>query len=212
MMIVCYSHFTKPFSEGIFKEYLTLLPADSQTEIVKYKRWQDRQARLIGRLLLLQGLNKFGLKTPTLADIKFNDYKRPYFEGSLDFNISHSGEYVICALSNAGKVGVDIEKIKLINFNSFKHILSPEEQKTLSTAEDKYSLFYSIWTKKEAAIKADGRGLYVPVKNIKIKPNKAIIEKQPWFLKELKIADDYVACLASEIKISEEVSMMKIEF
>lgn len=96
--------------------------------------------------------------------ISVNEYGKPYLPNHIDinFNISHSGEYVICAMDSA-PIGIDIEKEKLRDFETIQsHFFAPQEISYLSNCKEfrVQSLFYDIWTRKESYLKAIGTGFY----------------------------------------------------
>ncbi len=66
------------------------LPPAVQYEILKYRQWQDRQRVLFGKTLLKEGLALLKLNTYSLDRLQYTKLKRPYFDNSFDFNISHS--------------------------------------------------------------------------------------------------------------------------
>nr|WP_268766645.1 4'-phosphopantetheinyl transferase superfamily protein [Lysinibacillus macroides] len=79
---------------------------------------------------------------------------------SVFFNVSHSGNYVFCGVSNT-EIGVDIEKHHLMDLDLAQHIFSPEEYKqlVLLTGREQADYFFKLWTLKEAYIKYLGMGL-----------------------------------------------------
>lgn len=100
------------------------------------------------------------LSQPIPLEYRYGEGGKPYFKNSpWYFNISHSGDYVICVLSR-GEVGADIqlhragEAMKLA-----ERFFSPEEIRALKQAEDERSLFFRLWARKEACGKLTGEGL-----------------------------------------------------
>jgi len=94
-------------------------------------------------------------------DLEYNEYGKPYLAGNpLFFNISHSGEYTACALSDR-EVGIDIQKNGLKK-HAMRKVCTPEELAVIKTAED----FTRIWTIKESYAKALGVGLEFGLQNI----------------------------------------------
>lgn len=104
---------------------------------------------------------KFGLSFETVSFSK-NCYGKPYITNTADsfFNISHSGDSIICGLSNE-PVGVDVEKIGKAPLEVAEHCFSMDEKRALREKKgkeaDKY--FYALWTLKEAYLKRNGTGL-----------------------------------------------------
>ena len=91
---------------------------------------------------------------------------RAYVDGvpaPLHFNVSHSGDNGMLAISRDHQVGIDIEEIsQVFRFDAIiESTFSPDEQATVSAAEKDCvaRAFFEIWTLKEAIIKATGVGL-----------------------------------------------------
>ncbi|WP_051377943.1 4'-phosphopantetheinyl transferase family protein [Derxia gummosa] len=80
--------------------------------------------------------------------------------GGLHFNVSHSGARALVALSTAGEVGVDVERIapRASLGRLAAHAFHPDERAACGEGAD-VAAFFAIWAGKEAVVKADGRGL-----------------------------------------------------
>lgn len=96
-------------------------------------------------------------------NISFSDVGKPVLDG-LFFNISHSDEYVICAVGDK-EVGCDIEKISEIKSDIAKRFFSKTECEYLNSFEvspdNKLLEFFRIWTIKESYIKMTGEGISI---------------------------------------------------
>lgn len=114
-----------------------------------------------GRELLKKGmLEQYGVKL-TKGDIGYAQKGKPYLKNSpgLFFNISHSGEYVICAISRA-ELGADIERHREVRFLQVgKRFLTEEEWKIWEQSPDPQKYFFDQWVKREAFLKWKGTGL-----------------------------------------------------
>lgn len=194
---ILYSRFTNELPYWQFQQYLNSLPPELHADILRMKRWQDRTAKLLGKKLLIKGLQKYGYTADALRYLKYNDHKRPYLDGRLDFNISHAGMYVMCAISKELRVGVDIEEIKPLNFADFENVMTEKQWVDIKCSTDPLKLFYHYWVIKESIMKADGRGLHIPLQEIEIDTKVARYEKN-WQLTQLAIDPDYCASLASD--------------
>lgn len=121
------------------------------------------------------------------------------------FNVSHSGEKLLIAVSFEMLVGIDIEKIK--PRNAFNGLV----KKCFSLAEQNYwfdlpetektTVFYDFWTRKEAVVKGIGRGIVLGLNRCEIDVNSPnqflslpIAEK--WFTQKIAISSDYCAAIA----------------
>ena len=172
--------------------------ADFEQKILRYRRWEDAQLSLLGRFLLSLGFEKLG-KEFDEADIEFTVYKKPYHkDGAVQFNIAHSARVVVCALSaREPNLGIDIEKIQPIDLRNFRDQMSQLEWNEVNKSPDQYSAFYSYWTQKEAAIKAHGAGLYLPLRSFEVINGKTLIGSQTFYVKDVEIEENYQCHIAS---------------
>jgi 4'-phosphopantetheinyl transferase len=97
-------------------------------------------------------------------------YKEDAYTINIHFNISHAGEWVLCAISNT-EIGIDIELIQPIDLDIAKYYFSEVEYMDLQRKEgaEKVSYFFDLWTLKESYIKARGMGLSIPLKDFCIR-------------------------------------------
>ncbi len=101
-----------------------------------------------------------------------NQYGKPYLQGnfSLDFNVSHAGQYALIAISTTAQVGVDIENygrqmdVSALAEYVFTHI--ERQSGSLSNGD-----FIKHWVAKESALKAVGRGISEHLQTISILPS-----------------------------------------
>jgi len=103
------------------------------------------------------------LGEPIEAVYGYGEKRKPYFKDiPRQFNLSHSGEYVLCVFSKQ-EVGVDIQqKKKGYQERILQRFFTKEEQETwqnLLTREEKDDYFYRMWTAKEAYGKLTGEGI-----------------------------------------------------
>lgn len=203
MTALFYTYFDKPLSSDLFRSLTYLLPADTISSIMKFRKWKDAHACLFGRLLLREMLRSFSL-AQNLSDLRYTNYQKPYFENSgFNFNISHSGKYVVCAGSNQSKLGVDIEEIKSIHIPDFKEQFHTDEWTQINNSTNKLNSFYEFWTMKEALIKADGKGLSIPLNELNLAElnlseisNRVKIDRAVWSLKKIPVDEDYICHMA----------------
>lgn len=211
MIKLFFSSYVNRLNEADFFKYLNLIPEEIKNRILRLKRWEDRQASLYGKLLLKKGLEELRLDSG-LVDLNYTQYGRPYIERNPDFNISHSTGYVVCAISTNGKIGIDIEEIKAIPIDDFKKQFSKEEWNIITTSHDTYFWFYYYWTAKEAVIKAEGKGLNIPLTSITIKNSKTQIEHTIWHIKRIDFDNNYLLHIASDKSIDEKIDILEISF
>jgi 4'-phosphopantetheinyl transferase len=211
MIKIYVSSYKNKLNDLDFFRYLNQFPLEVKEKILRFRKWEDRQASLYGKLLLKKALKDLGIESG-LTNLKYSEYGRPYLENNTDFNISHSGYVVVCAISTDGKIGIDIEEIKPTSIFDFKKQFSDEEWKIIVTSGNAYFWFYYYWTAKEAVIKADGKGLSVPLENIIIIDDKTQLGQTLWFIKSIILYDNYILHVASDKVIKQKPGLLEILF
>ena len=102
------------------------------------------------------------------AKITVNEFGKPECDNGLCFNISHSGSYVLFALSDS-EVGCDIEEIRFLKgIRLGKIVFCDNEMKLLGNAFDRLGTFFELWTKKEALLKCMGDGFHRGAKSVDV--------------------------------------------
>lgn len=211
MIKLYFARCSNKLSPGAFSHYLSLLPAELRQRITRFVKWEDQHARLLGKLLLMKAMENIG-KNADLFNLKYTSFGRPYFENAPDFNISHAGSGSVCALSNIGRIGVDLEEMKPIAIEDFRAEFSEKEWDSIVNADNPIYWFYYYWTAKEAVVKADGRGLNLPLCKIGIKDNKAEVGMDLWFIKNIIIDNRYMLHIASDKLIDTEIDFAEVNF
>jgi 4'-phosphopantetheinyl transferase len=163
-------------AEGHARRGLALLPPALHAEIVRYRRAEDRLARVAARLLLRHGLRMLGLREHSgLEGWRRTPSGRPYLEDCpADFSLSHSGDRVAAALGRGCRLGIDVEFHRPLDPQVFAFLLTPEEQARIAAAaaaaageDDGTAAFLRFWALREAVLKADGSGFLVPDETIR---------------------------------------------
>ena len=191
------------------EEKTTGFSFEIQQQILRYHNTEDAQRALFGKLLLHKLFAELGDPGYTLDRITYNQYRRPQIPGHYDFNISHSGKYCICVLSDQGSVGVDVEEIAAINYKDFSFIFTGEELENIDSSKFPVHQFFKYWTQKEAAIKADGRGMHLPLKTVEIENEQVSVLGKVFYTRELQLNANYFCHLACESEIK-EIELYKI--
>lgn len=195
---VYYTSFNKVLEAEQYSAYLDTLPKALQTTNAKYLRWQDRHAHLFGKLLLKHAFSDFGYDGATaLEHLKYTAYNRPYLNDSIDFNISHSNGIVLCAIGKGVKLGVDVEAISEISLLDFKTVMTAEQWDTIYRSKSSHDTFFKYWTIKESVVKAEGKGLSIPLSKIEIDGVKASYNDTIWHLQNLNLEEGSASYLAA---------------
>ncbi|MCB0508049.1 MAG: 4'-phosphopantetheinyl transferase superfamily protein [Chitinophagales bacterium] len=178
---------------------LNQLPIKFQTEIKAYKHQQSAQLALLSKIVSQYAFQELKIGS-TLDDIKTGIKDRPYVDKPIDFNISHSGNYVAVAISANNKIGIDIEKHRAINVDLFKRYFDENEWQEIKQAKDSKSKFFDLWTIKESAIKCDGRGVEILGKTHKKNELENIVncDNQHFYYQSIETEKDYSCTICSE--------------
>ena len=132
------------------------------------KQKEDRLRSLAAELLLRHALCETGIRNYGISQA---DNGKPYLcDIPLYFSLSHSGERVMCVLSD-GKVGCDVQQIRPISPTLAQRFFHPDEISLLTaqpTEKAKESLFFRLWTKKESFVKFTGEGLCRPLSSFSV--------------------------------------------
>ena len=195
------------WSPDTLHQMLLHLPADMRNKILAYKSWKERQARIIGKHILIELLKDFDLDI-TLADMLYSPANKPYFNTNFHFSTAHSADMIICAAGIA-PIGIDIEFIAPIEPQDYRQYLTDKEWLYIQNAKNKINAFYEIWTKKEAILKALGTGLDLELNTLDVSTNKAIHNNQSFNFCSLNLTDNYIAHIASLFPI--DTNQLKME-
>lgn len=166
------------------------------------------RARFTAARATLRRLISMYVQTPP-HELSFNygEHKKPSLAHpnsyELEFNLSHSEDIALYAFTKSHPLGIDIEKIRAsfdpalakrffssLEYDSLLHL--PEREQNDS--------FYRIWSRKEALIKAVGKGLSIPLASFSVSPAPVteLIEydQTQWRLIPLEIDSQFQASLA----------------
>ena len=198
MVDLFYTHIDYRLEFSTWNYYFSLLPPFLQQKVERFYKWEDKQAALFGKILLLEGLKKYGLDKECLNHLCYNSWDKPYLKYGPCFNISHSGNLVVCAVNKKNPLGIDVEKISDIKLDDFEAYMSSEQWEIIRESSNPHATFFSFWTIKESVIKADGKGLSIPLTDIVFKNLKIDLNDKIWHLTELKLHKGYACCLACD--------------
>lgn len=200
-------------SKTIISKYLPLLPDAMQGRIRQFKFLKDAKLCLLGKLLLREGLRSFGFESQVLETLQYTPYNRPYLDSDVVFNISHSGSIALVAIAKRVDLGVDIEEVKPIDITDFHDLFTEPELNSIYNAKQPTQQFFTLWTQKEALMKADGRGLNVELSQVKVLEIPAKVEDRSWHLSVLPVHPQYKAHLATKKLVAvDQIRIERIDF
>lgn len=188
-----------PLDDRDILRYAADLPVDRRQKITAYRQRADRLRSLTAGLLLRQVLAPYRQVGGSEDWLQVNEYGKPYWAGrpEVQFNLSHSGEWVVCAVDSQA-VGIDIEKIEaVVNMELAKQFFSCQEWRELAALSfsEQAVAFFRLWTHKESYLKALGVGLSKPLNSFTVSlAGQGLLagpHSQPCFFKEYNLAQGY---------------------
>lgn len=150
----------KPIEEPTFRFLLQFSPPEKQERILRQRVKQNADAMVVGAALARHMIFQVFHIPLSKQRIAYGPYGKPYLPDypNAHFNISHSGQYVACAVSDR-PVGVDVQEITPYRPDVAKLVCTPEEILQIETSPDPAAEFTTLWTKKEAYGKMMGCGI-----------------------------------------------------
>jgi len=181
-----------------------------------FERHRLRYVAAHGMLRLL--LSAYAGIAPARIELGQARYGKPYLLGdgarsALRFNLAHSSDLMLVAIGVRRELGVDLEFIgrRRDVAGIARHFFSPNEVTTLTAlpADERLAAFYRCWTRKEAYIKACGRGLKMRLDDfdVSLEPGGsrgllrsalATDEPERWRFADLRAGPGFEAALAVE--------------
>jgi 4'-phosphopantetheinyl transferase len=151
------------------------------------------------------------------ADLRFGAtvHGKPFLAqpaASLRFNLAHSGGLAFVAVSAAGEVGVDVERVRAgLDLDGIaRRFFRPEEAAALAVLApaQRTEAFFAVWTRKEALLKALGKGIAGGVDRFGVTVDPAAparvvaavggpVEAARWWVADLPAGDGYRAAVAA---------------
>jgi 4'-phosphopantetheinyl transferase len=195
-----------------------LLSEDELRRAGRFHFERDRSAFVVARATLREILSLYVGLPPRLLRFSYNAFGKPELTGvagetRLRFNLSHSGGLALYAVAAGREVGVDVEAMRegvaceelAVNYFSRReaavlHALPEGERRRA---------FFECWARKEAYIKARGKGLSLPLDSFDVslapgEPAALLATREDehgassWSLRELDAGAGYAAAVAAE--------------
>lgn len=144
--------------------FASLLSQDEKERASHYRFFRDQQKYTISRGILRRLLGEYLGETPQKVEILYGLWGKPCLpkEKALSFNLSHSGDYTLYALTQRYEVGVDVEYIdETLGLEDMaRNIFSIKELSHWYAlpSEEKVRVFFKFWVSIEAFLKASGKG------------------------------------------------------
>ena len=196
---------------GQLKEHhARLLDESERTRLEQYRFEADRQRFILGAVLARSGAAEalHADAASITLDRTCPDCGTPHGKPSVvgggpQISVSHSGDVVLVAVTQAAPVGVDVEVIngdRMDYAAVLPSVCGPGESAFVTDLAD----FLTCWTRKEAVLKATGHGLRLAMPDVVVSPPRRIARLESFpsprkvecWLTDLDIGDGYAAAIA----------------
>ncbi|PIH57915.1 4'-phosphopantetheinyl transferase [Paenibacillus sp. LK1] len=155
--------------ETYWNLFLSYVSEERRGQAARFVHQVDAYRSVLGEVLTRVTLSKLTSLRPGELSFTRNKYGKPSLSLSNDadvqFNVSHSGNWIALISGGDADLGVDVEKISPIDMKIAERFFSITESGFLAAepAEMQLETFYRLWTLKESYIKAVGMGLSMPL-------------------------------------------------
>ncbi len=155
-------------SRATLQEWRAVLSEEESMRAARFHQPEDRQHYRASHAILRFLLAAYTSKSPESLRFGREACGKPFLEeegrpSEVCFNLSHSGTMALFGFTRNRRIGVDIEHIRpgLAVLEIARHAFSPVELEFLeaATKEQAVERFFTLWTRKEAFLKAQGWGL-----------------------------------------------------
>lgn len=196
------------------KLFESTLSADEAERAARFHFEVDKNRFIVAHGALRNILSRYLQNNSAELNFSLNQYGKPTLVNStLEFNLSHSGEFALVAVTQGRKVGVDVERIRQ---GISSHVIAQQYFSKAEVAElqslpleQRESAFFICWTRKEAYIKAQGLGLSLPLESfdVSLTPGHPAIlratrpdpkESARWRFLSLDVDSNYAGAIAVE--------------
>ena len=151
----------------IFGRWYNTMPEYRRAKIDSFRFDKDKKLSLAAGILAYKALSEAGVDQ---SEVVFAEYSKPMVKDKeVYFNLSHSGDYAVCALSDK-PVGVDIQKLRPFADNLVRFVYSPQEKQFVESfpEAERDREYTKLWTVKESIMKYLGTGISVGAKKITV--------------------------------------------
>ena len=183
---------------------------------LRFKFELDRARFLQRRVALRDILAPYLEVGPQDIEFRENEFGKPSVVTSaghagLSHSVSHSDAVAVVAVTRAGKIGVDVERVRHMTERDTiaARFFAPCEVESLRALDQTEQLdgFFNVWTCKEAVVKALGGGLSIALDSfevaVRLTEPPAILRwgvpgqaTRPWRIHRLALESGYAGALA----------------
>ncbi len=158
-------------SDDAFFPLAQMVSPERWKRALRYHRRRDAQNTVLGEILARKMLARLCGKAPMSLEFQRGEQGKPFLwgEAGLHFNISHTRDCVVCAVSDA-PVGVDVES-EARHFDMAglaNRFFTSDEARYVFSDENSQTRFLAVWSMKESYLKMLGSGITMPLNSFDV--------------------------------------------
>lgn len=180
--------------EADYEKYKNAVSAETLAKAEKMRFSRDGQASVIGEGMIRFALGEEMNIPPEKIEILKTENGKPFVNGNIFFNISHSKGFVTAVTADS-PVGVDIENIREPNYKTIKRFCTDDEEEYILSASDeaeKIKRYFTVWTLKEAYFKCTGEGILKGLKTAAFKGSVNAVSKKEYDFGTFYCLSDFI--------------------
>ncbi|HET8579692.1 MAG TPA: 4'-phosphopantetheinyl transferase superfamily protein [Nitrospiraceae bacterium] len=205
--------------DSLFAHLMDFLSAEERARAERFV-FQDARARFIAAHGMLRAIvSRYVNEQPERLVVASGPHGKPSLAGlrgaagKVRFNLAHSHDSALIAVARNREVGIDVEGIRddVESLKLAERFFSPSEFQSLRhlSSDQANRMFFTLWTCKEAYLKARGIGLSLGLDQFEVRlgPEESIArvtqrgashKSQEYLVRILSLGADYVGALAAE--------------
>lgn len=204
--------------EPVVRQFRATLEDEEIHRADRFHFEKDRRAFVVSRGFLRFVIGRYLQTKPAALRFSYGPYGKPALSGEhlLRFNMSHSRDVALVAVTGGRELGVDVEYIRadFASEDIARRFFSPREVEAFNAVpgEQRVAAFFRCWARKEAYIKAIGRGLSQPLDGFDVTLAPGIPAEllradeddvSRWSLADIDVGEEYAGALVVEGEISD---------
>jgi phosphopantetheinyl transferase len=196
-VILAYSRLPRQLPAGVLAHWCARLSPTGAARLRK-----DRRAQLqsvLGMALACRLLSGASGRQVGPDELRYTPHGKPHASGLPQFSIAHAGDWVICALSSDGAIGIDIEPMApRAALPSWTMVFDGAERRAAYSAR----AGLTIWTTKEATLKAAG-GTLAELASVRVRGRRVEFRGHHWHVRAPRVAPRMITRLITEWPVTQ---------
>jgi 4'-phosphopantetheinyl transferase len=196
---------------SVVSSLLNVLSGDERVRAARMRTTESRLRFIVAHGALRTILARYVGVSASSIRLESSEAGKPFVpDASVSFNLTHSEAIAVCAISQDGCIGVDVERIRPMPDADaiVTRYFAPGEAREYASlpAPERTAAFFSTWTRKEAFVKAIGDGLTCPLRSFEVDVAPSVTNPRivtdpargDWYLRSFEPAPGYAGAVACD--------------